>query len=107
VVRSSENGFLQLCPKSNHMRACFYGGYMDDWRLPTLAELYGLTHGDEAVLSGTPRAFSGVQSSYYYWSSTTYADDTYLAWSVYLGDGSLGIDAKDEDDYVWPVRGGQ
>jgi len=79
------------------------GSVEGDWRLPTKEELYGLTHGTEQVRSGTQRAFTGVQSSYY-WSSTTYASATNYAWGVGMGDGSVHSDYKGNDYYVWPVR---
>ncbi len=57
------------------------GSLEGDWRLPTKNELYMLANGTEAVRSGTPRAFTGVQSDYY-WSSTTHAPSTTYAWFV-------------------------
>ena len=51
-----------------HTRASAYGGESENWRLPTRAEFYALTHGTEQVRSGTPRAFTGVQPDGY-WSS--------------------------------------
>jgi len=76
-----------------------------DWRLPTMTELSGLTHGTEPVLSGTPHAFTGVQADYY-WSSTSYAAGSHLAWRVHLEDGLSDASDKRYDYYVWPVRGG-
>jgi hypothetical protein len=82
------------------------GSVEGDWWLPTRSQLYVLTHGTEPVRSGTPRAFTGVQSDDY-WSSTTYADITSGAWLVYLGSGGVIYDAKTRSIYVWPVCGGQ
>jgi len=79
------------------------GSVEGDWRLPTKTELYGLANGTEAVRSGSMRAFTGVQS-FYYWSSTTYASSTSGAWDVYMNLGSVSIDYKDCYYYVWPVR---
>ena len=79
----------------------------NDWRLPTLSELKALTTGTEAVSSGNMRAFTGVQS-FYYWSSTTSAYHTDYAWGVALNYGPVYRDAKSSNcGYVWPVRGGQ
>ena len=89
-----------------HTKASSYGGEYNDWRLPTLSELYGLTHGTEPVLSDNPRTFTGVQSGIY-WSSTTDADDTSSAWLVFLYHGHVNSYDKTYDYYVWPVRGGQ
>jgi hypothetical protein len=82
------------------------GSVEGDWRLPTKNELYYLTHGTEAVLLSTPRDFTGVQSCCY-WSSTTYAGNTFNAWNVYMNDGLVTLDGKPSTHYVWPVSGGQ
>jgi len=49
---------------------------------------------------------SGVQSNNY-WSSTTYADNPTNAWNVNLNDGNVNANNKTNDNYVWPVRGGE
>ena len=77
-----------------------------DWRLPTKTELEGLANGTEAVRSGDMQAFTGVQA-HNYWSSTTSADFTNLAWVVYMGNGVVGHAPKNFSYYVWPVRAGQ
>jgi hypothetical protein len=85
------------------------GSAAGDWRMPTIAELFALTTGTEAVLSGTPRAFSVVQSDFY-WSSNI--DSIYLtwAWGIYMDIGgyysTTETDIKDPH-HVWPVRAGQ
>jgi hypothetical protein len=81
------------------------GSVEGDWRLPTKTELYGLANGTESVRSGSMRSFEGVQS-YYYWSSTTYASDPDDAWFVGMVDGLVGGGLKDYSLYVWPVRSG-
>jgi len=82
------------------------GSNEGDWRLPTKNELLALVNGVEPVSSSIPGAFSGVQASGY-WSSTTYADNANGAWSVYLVNGVVYYGSKTNDNYVWPVRGGQ
>jgi hypothetical protein len=84
------------------------GSVNGDWRLPTKSELVAITDasGTEYVRSGTPRAFTGVQSGYY-WSSTTHPIFTTRAWFVYLLNGLVYYDLKTLTSYVWPVRGGQ
>ncbi len=82
------------------------GSVEGDWRLPTKSELMALTSDPEKVLSGTPRAFVGVQSSYY-WSSATIPDHPGVAWHVHLHNGLVLTDGKSKPHYVWPVRGGQ
>jgi hypothetical protein len=82
------------------------------WRLPTIQELASLvdpTQSSPALPSGHP--FSNVQSnvlSSLYWSATTLASNTSLAWGVRLDDG--GVDGGDKTIHalhVWCVRGGQ
>jgi hypothetical protein len=92
------------------------GSGAGDWRLPNVRELYSLVHAgvhNPAVpnTAGTGRwaegdPFTGVQSSYY-WSSTTYANHAGYAWGVSMGFGFVGRDFKTATFYVWPVRGGQ
>jgi len=78
-----------------------------EWRLPTRAELDGLTNGTAPVSYDSPAPFSGVQTDY--WSATTYtyAGTTSVAWFVGLNGGGVGANGKASSYYVWPVRGGQ
>ena len=92
------------------------GSVAGDWRLPNRKELFSLI--DDAYFNpalsnaaGTGQwtegsAFSGVQSSYY-WSSSTYVGYPANAWLVYLDGGYVGAVSKTGAYYVWPVRGGQ
>ncbi|MBV5322837.1 MAG: DUF1566 domain-containing protein, partial [Ilumatobacteraceae bacterium] len=56
--------------------------------------------------SGVGSSFTGVQSDYY-WSSTSAADGTGGAWCVGLDLGYVFVVDKTTTYYVWPVRGGQ
>jgi len=87
------------------------GSSAGDWRLPNVRELHSLIDSSQptgtatvALPSGHP--FTGVQSLYY-WSSTTYAGNTTPAWYVDLNNGFVFNDNKTNAVYVWPVRGGQ
>ncbi len=60
--------------------------------------------GDEQWTEGD--AFSGVQSTYY-WSSTSFAVGSPAAWDVSLGNGLVEGGSKTITSCVWPVRGGQ
>ena len=57
-------------------------------------------------LAGKVDGLYGVQSNNY-WSSTSNADNPNNAWNVNLNDGNADNDHKNNDNYVWPVRGGE
>lgn len=80
------------------------GSGAGDWRLPNINEMHSLvdrTQSTPALPENHP--FTGVQSSYY-WSSTTYESDTVGAWDVFMSTGHVSNVHKDFSDYVWPVR---
>jgi hypothetical protein len=91
------------------------GSVEGNWRLPNRKELESIvdcgfdipalpnTLGTGKWTEGNP--FLGVKSSYY-WSSSTYANRTTTAWSVYFGDGTVNGGDKSNGYYVWCVRGG-
>jgi hypothetical protein len=77
-----------------------------DWLLPNVRELHSLidfSNYNLALPSG--HLFTGVQSSSY-WSSTTVASHTYVAWRVYMVSGHMYDGSTEVGYYVWPVRGG-
>jgi len=82
-------------------------GNHNDWRLPNERELRSLADYSKynpALPQGYP--FTNVQSSLY-WSSTSYADYTVIAWVVDLDGGYVSNRNKTDGYYVWPVRAGQ
>ena len=85
------------------------GSTAGDWRLPNVRELFSLidfSRYNPALPSGYSTYFSGVQSNFY-WTSTTRAASTSYAWLVYLYGGYVYYGDETYDSYVWPVRGGQ
>jgi hypothetical protein len=93
------------------------GSAAGDWRLPNIKELYSLVHYgvDDPALPNTQGTgkwaewdpFIGVQSGAYYWSSTTRANITNIAWNVEFRIGFVILNGKDALRLVWCVRGGQ
>jgi hypothetical protein len=87
-----------------------------DWRLPNLFELESLRDMKywEPALSNTAGTgqwklgdpFTNLQTSGYYWSSTTVAVSTASAWYVHMYSGDEYVNYKSNGYYVWPVRGG-
>jgi len=84
------------------------GSVAGAWRLPNVKELQSLIdfgRYNPSLPAGHP--FTGVQSTYY-WSSTSYAEFTDVAWFVYMYNGYMRHNGNKStgDFYVWAVRGG-
>lgn len=85
-----------------------FGGHYD-WRLPTREELQGIVDPDAPGCgSGSPciDAVFGPTQSYHYWSSTTFQNNTSLAWYVSFNDGYASANSKTYDFFVRAVRTG-
>lgn len=94
---------------ANNSNLCGYS----DWRLPNVNELESLVNADVSNTFSwlNAQGFYNVQSSNY-WSSTTLAYYTNLAWIVNMRSGDVDYFYKDHNYgagyyYVWPVRSGQ
>lgn len=90
------------------------GSVAGNWRLPNKKELeslidYGFYWPALSNAAGTGKwtegnAFSGVQQSNFYWSSTTYAYYSSSAWGVHFSSGDVYGYYKSNAPCVWPVR---
>lgn len=79
-----------------------------DWRLPNVNELESLISASASIpatwLAG--QGFTGAQPNPY-WASTTYVNQTDMAWTVCLCDGQTGLGPKGNSTQVYalPVAG--
>ena len=80
-----------------------FGGHTD-WRLPNEYELQSIALYGNANLAIDPKIFLGAKMNWY-WSSSTNAAQTNLAWWVTYGDGSVHQYSKANMYYVRCVRG--
>ena len=78
-----------------------------DWRLPTIKELSVIVDSGRSSRPFINTTYFPQAQSSNYWSSTTYAHYTYLAWLVGFGDGGVGGGYKSGNYYVRAVRSGQ
>jgi len=82
-------------------------GNRQGWRLPVLQELASLV--DPSMRFGPTlpvNPFTNVQSSIY-WSATSAANTSAMAWFVSFADGHVANAVKTDTHFVWCVRGGQ
>jgi hypothetical protein len=77
------------------------GGYTD-WRLPYEYELQSIVDYSRYNPAIDMVAFPDTRS--YYWSSSTYANNTLYAWYVYFSDGYVSSYYKTNTFYVRCVR---
>jgi hypothetical protein len=82
-----------------------FGGY-SDWRLPTVKEIASIVNMGRYYPAMEKTFFPHVMSAFY-WSSTSSAHSTGLAWGVYFYYGYDYYYARDSSYFVRAVRGGQ
>jgi hypothetical protein len=85
------------------------GSKAGDWRLPNRKELESLIDLGRTMPPALPAGCPLAASTFYdyYWSSTTYANYTAVAWLVDFSNGYVYYDYKSSSYYVRAVRGGQ
>ena len=77
-----------------------------DWRLPNRTELESLVKSDASAPAIDGTVFPATASAWY-WTSTTYAPNPALAWSVYFNGGGTNAYVKASAFHVRLVRRGQ
>ena len=87
------------------MNTSNYGGF-SDWRMPTDKELQSIVDYSRNYPSINMTYFPNTVASPY-WSSTTLAGNTSLAWYVNFHNGDIGVYYKTYNYYVRAVRSGQ
>jgi hypothetical protein len=80
----------------------------NDWRLPNVNELQGLVNAGAPSTAAwlNSQGFTGVLTTYKYWTSTSIVAMPGYVWTPYLVDGTMSdYPAKTESQLSFPVRG--
>ncbi|MBP7867017.1 MAG: DUF1566 domain-containing protein [Acidobacteria bacterium] len=79
------------------------GSRSGEWRLPTVYELRGLAHGDEAVRSDNMYFFLNVQPERY-WTITTFVQDFFEVYCFDMANGETVLTTGNHEYFIWLVR---
>ena len=93
---------------ANNLTLCGH----DDWRLSNVNELESIVNPSQSNVGEwlNTQGFTNVQSSLFYWSSTSYSGSADYKRTVNMSDGHRGyVDGSGwvSVAYIWPVRAGQ
>ena len=83
------------------------GSTAGQWRLPNIKEIKSLVNRQQSNLLIWLKGFGFNLHVGTYWSSTTNARGSDIAWDIGMDNGLLGYSGKHYSWYVWPVRSGQ
>lgn len=78
----------------------------DDWRIPSVEELFLLADRTRSVPAIDTEFFPDCPSDWF-WTSTPYAPVSGYAWNVSFGDGNSSGSNRYSHGFVRAVRGGQ
>ncbi len=98
----SYNTWQEALAYCQSLNADGYGGYSTWWHLPNKNELASLLNLDKS--SGSRSDFPDMPSNKYFWSSSTRADNTDIAWSVDFNLGSMYGLKKTNNSYEYYAR---
>ena len=102
VALPALDAFTEELNRLAAINAANLGGH-NDWRIPSVKELQGIMDYSKAGLASS---VPGSTAAANYWSSTTFAGVSSLAWLVNFSDGFVNNDDKNNSLSVRAVRGG-
>ena len=93
-------------PSMAEWKSMISAGWGSDSCAPAISNDVGNGCWEQGCFESSTCSFYGVQSAGY-WSSSSYVAEAAGAWLGHLELAQMDMEDKDDDCYVWPVRGGQ